>query len=75
MEIDGLLWQPGWRLTPAEIYNAEHTRLIGVESWIIDGLGQLESIPERLARATDIVLVNADNHASMKWRHGVRMAL
>lgn len=58
MEIDALLWRPGWQLTPAEIYNAEHARLIGKESWIIDGLGRLDSIPARLARATDIVLVD-----------------
>jgi adenylate kinase family enzyme len=58
VEIDGLLWQPGWKLTPVEIYSAEHARLIGEESWIIDGLGRLDSIPERLARATDIVLVD-----------------
>jgi adenylate kinase family enzyme len=58
VEIDGLLWQPGWELTPVEVYDAEHARLIAEESWIIDGLGRLESISERLARATDIVLVD-----------------
>jgi adenylate kinase family enzyme len=58
VEIDGLLWQPGWQLTPVEIYNAEHARLIATENWIIDGLGRLDSIPARLARATDIVLVD-----------------
>jgi adenylate kinase family enzyme len=58
VEIDGLLWQPGWQLTPVEIYNAEHAHLIAEENWIIDGLGRLDSIPARLARATDIVLVD-----------------
>jgi adenylate kinase family enzyme len=58
VEIDGLLWQPGWQLTPVEVYNAEHARLIGGEAWVIDGLGRLDSIPARLARATDIVLVD-----------------
>lgn len=58
VEIDGLLWQHGWQLTPVEIYNAEHARLIAEESWIIDGLGRLDSIPARLTRATDIVLVD-----------------
>lgn len=52
------MWQPGWQLTPVEIYNAGHARLIGQESWIIDGLGRLDSIPQRLARATDIVLID-----------------
>jgi adenylate kinase family enzyme len=58
VEVDGLLWQPGWQLTPAETYHAEHARLIAAESWIIDGLGRLDSIPARLARATDIILVD-----------------
>jgi adenylate kinase family enzyme len=58
VEIDGLLWQPGWQLTPVEVYNAEHARLISGESWIIEGLGRFDSIATRLARATDIVLVD-----------------
>jgi adenylate kinase family enzyme len=58
VEIDGLLWQSGWQLAPIEIYNAEHARLIATENWIIDGLGRLDSIPGRLARATDIVLID-----------------
>jgi adenylate kinase family enzyme len=58
VEIDALLWQQGWPLVPADIYNAEHARLIAGEGWIMDGLGRLESIPARLARATDIVLID-----------------
>jgi adenylate kinase family enzyme len=58
VEIDGLLWRPGWQLAPVETYNAEHARLIAEENWTIDGLGRRESIPARLTRATDIVLVD-----------------
>jgi adenylate kinase family enzyme len=58
VEIDAVLWQPGWRLTPADMYDVEHTRLIAQERWIIDGLGRQESIPQRLARSTDIVLID-----------------
>jgi adenylate kinase family enzyme len=58
IEIDSLLWQPGWQLTPNEVYDAEHARLIAGDNWIIDGLGRRESIPARLARATDIILVD-----------------
>jgi adenylate kinase family enzyme len=58
VEIDGLMWRPGWRLAPVETYDAEHARLIAEENWIIDGLGRRESIPARLSRATDIVLVD-----------------
>jgi adenylate kinase family enzyme len=58
VEIDAVLWQAGWRLTPAATYDAEHARLIAGERWIIDGLGRQESIPQRLTRSTDIVLVD-----------------
>jgi adenylate kinase family enzyme len=58
VEIDTLLWQPGWRLAPVETYNAEHARLIAQERWIIEGLGRQESIPQRLSRSTDIVLID-----------------
>jgi len=57
-EIDGLLWQPGWVPTPVEAYEAGHALLIGGSGWIIDGLGRRESIPARLERATDIVLID-----------------
>jgi adenylate kinase family enzyme len=57
-EIDALLWQPNWELTPADVYEAEHGRLIAAESWIADGLGSLASIPPRLSRATEIVLID-----------------
>ena len=78
VEIDNLLWQQGWQLTPVEIYTTEHARLIAEENWIIDGLGRLDSIPDRLARATDIVLIDmppwvhfwlaAERH--IQWRAG-----
>ena len=58
VEIDALLWQQAWQLTRVDIYNAEHARLIAEQNWIIDGLGRLDSIPARLARATDIVLID-----------------
>jgi adenylate kinase family enzyme len=58
VEVDALLWRPGWRLAPVETYNAEHARLIAQERWIIDGLGRQDSIPQRLFRATDIVLID-----------------
>jgi hypothetical protein len=58
IEIDRLLWQEGWVLTPTDIYEGEHRRLIEQEQWIIDGLGQQASIPARIARATDILLID-----------------
>ncbi|WP_119303085.1 P-loop NTPase family protein [Dongia deserti] len=58
IEIDALLWQPGWKPTPAEMYEAEHGRLIARSSWVIDGLGRLESMADRLERATEIIFID-----------------
>ena len=58
VEIDAVLWRPGWQLTPAALYEAEHDRLIARESWVIDGLGRMESLDPRLRRATEIILVD-----------------
>jgi adenylate kinase family enzyme len=58
IEVDALLWQPGWRLTPIETYDREHERSIAQDRWVIEGLGTRASIPWRLLRATHIVLVD-----------------
>jgi adenylate kinase family enzyme len=57
-EIDAFLWQPGWVLNSAEAYEGQHQRIIASDRWILDGLGRLETIANRLARATDIVLID-----------------
>lgn len=58
VEIDALLWRPGWTLTPPEMYDGEHMQLIAGDAWLIEGLGTRESIPARLQRATEIVLID-----------------
>ena len=58
VEIDSILWRQGWRLAPEVEYRAEHARLIAEDRWVIDGLGRQDSVPARLARATDIVLID-----------------
>ena len=58
VEIDSILWQPGWRLTPEAEYRAEHARIVAQDCWVIDGLGRQDSISARLARASDIVLID-----------------
>ena len=58
IEIDRLLWQDGWQLTPTEVYNRQHDEMIQGEGWIMDGLGRQASIPSRLARATEIILID-----------------
>ena len=58
IEVDRLLWQPGWNLAPIEIYDQGHGQAIASECWIIDGLGRLESIEPRLRRASWIILID-----------------
>jgi len=58
VEIDALLWQPGWQLMPTETYEAEHDRQIAQPAWVIDGLGRLESLGARLQRASEIVFID-----------------
>jgi hypothetical protein len=58
VEVDALLWRPGWQLAPAEEYAAAHAWQIAEDCWVIDGVGTRASIPARLDRATDIVLID-----------------
>jgi adenylate kinase family enzyme len=58
IEVDRLLWQPGWQLTPESEYSREHAEIIARDRWVIDGLGRQNSIAERLARSTEIVLID-----------------
>jgi adenylate kinase family enzyme len=57
-EIDAIVWRPGWAMTPQAEYDAAHAALIAEESWVLDGLGWTHSLPERFARATEIILVD-----------------
>ncbi|MGH6931808.1 MAG: hypothetical protein ACREEE_05175, partial [Dongiaceae bacterium] len=59
VEIDALVWQPGWKLSSDEVFDAEHGRILAEEHWLIDGLGNnLASIATRLERATEIILID-----------------
>jgi hypothetical protein len=58
IEVDRLLWQPEWQLTPEADYAREHAKIIAQDRWVIDDLGRQDSIAPRLARATEIVLVD-----------------
>jgi adenylate kinase family enzyme len=58
VEIDRLLWQDGWVLTPEDDYRRQHREMIGEEDWVVDGLGRQDSIAERIGRATHIILID-----------------
>jgi adenylate kinase family enzyme len=77
-EVDQLLWQPGWRLAPPELYERRHGEIIEQEAWMIEGLGSQDSIPRRMARATEIILIDLPlwvhfwlaAERQMKWLDG-----
>ncbi|MGJ4927474.1 adenylate kinase [Bradyrhizobium sp. HKCCYLRH3095] len=58
VEVDKLLWEEGWRLAPPDEYDAKHAAAIARDEWIIEGLGTLASIPARIARATEVLLID-----------------
>jgi hypothetical protein len=57
-EADRLLWQPGWKLTPAEQYERRHAEAVAGDSLVIEGLPRQDSISRILERATEIILVD-----------------
>jgi hypothetical protein len=56
--VDRLLWQRGRQLTPKADYEREHAKILAQDRWVIDGLGRQDSIAERLARSTAIILID-----------------
>ncbi len=48
----------GWRLAPEHDYARGHAEIVAQHRWVIDGLGRQDSIAERLARSTDIILID-----------------
>ena len=58
IEVDKLLWEEGWKLAPPDVYETRHSAAIAGDKWVIEGLGSQGSIPARVSRATEIVLID-----------------
>jgi len=58
IEVDRLLWEEGWKIAPTEVYERQHAEAIAGDRWVIDGLGRRASIPDRVSRATEIILID-----------------
>jgi adenylate kinase family enzyme len=58
IEVDRLLWRQGWQLTPAADYARGYAEIVAQDRWVIVGLGRQHSIAERLARSTEIILID-----------------
>lgn len=66
-EIDTLYWREGWVEAPRDIYDCHHAAAIAETSWVIDGLGRLDLIPQRLSRATEIILIDMPYGRIFGW--------
>jgi adenylate kinase family enzyme len=68
-EVDRLLWRQDWQVTPADDYARGHAAIVAQNRWVIDGLGRQDSIAERLARSTEVILIDMP-----LWMHFWRAA-
>ncbi|MEF0944306.1 adenylate kinase [Rhizobium sp. BR 362] len=57
-EIDRFLWLEGWTPAPLDTYARKHEEIVSGDAWVIDGLGHWNSIPSRVDRATEIILID-----------------
>lgn len=48
--LDSVVWQPGWKKTPADLRAKLETELVLGESWVIDG------VSKRIRDAADLVI-------------------
>ena len=55
--LDALFWNPGWRPTPPDEWEAKHRALLARSRWIVDG-GFTVSMPERFSAADTVVIVD-----------------
>ncbi|MEO9959029.1 MAG: hypothetical protein ABJF07_01930 [Nisaea sp.] len=77
-EIDKLLWQEGWVPAPRVFYEEAHNSVIRDDNWIIEGLGMLETIDQRIDRANHVIFCDFPlwqhfwllAERQLKWAHG-----
>ncbi|MFJ9378730.1 hypothetical protein [Streptomyces sp. NPDC101455] len=55
--LDDLYWRPGWRRTPEDRWRLLVGELARGKRWIVDG-NHMSTVPERLARAEVVVLLD-----------------
>ena len=53
--IDKIYWLPGWKLQEQNIFKELHDKWLSLDCWIIDGVGYLEELENRLNRS-DLVI-------------------
>ncbi len=56
VEVDQLLWRPGWQMVPEAEYEVAHAAAMAEEAWVMDGMGYSASLNARMKRATHVIL-------------------
>ncbi len=64
--LDKLWWLPGWREKSREEFDAELTRILRLDSWIIDG-NYARTLPERLKYADTVIFLKYSRTRCL-WR-------
>ena len=41
VEMDRIIWQPGWQSTPPEVCREQLSRLLQSDAWVLDGVSRL----------------------------------
>ncbi|MEL7211593.1 MAG: adenylate kinase [Pseudomonadota bacterium] len=56
VEVDTLLWRPGWQMVPEAEYEIAHAAAMDEDAWVMDGMGYSASLNARMQRATHVIL-------------------
>ena len=67
VELDHLLWQPGWTQADPEALRRQHADAIASDRWLIDGYGPWDLVPQRLDRADTIIFVDHPLPVHLWW--------
>ena len=41
VEMDRIIWQPGWQKTPADVSREKLNQLLSSNSWVLDGVSRM----------------------------------
>jgi len=66
IHLDKKFWQPGWAMTPSDIWRRKVAELVAQDMWVIDGTYD-KSLDIRLPRADTVVLLDFPRHLCL-WR-------
>jgi adenylate kinase family enzyme len=70
IHLDTEFWQPGWKITPLEIWRGQVAKLVEREAWIMDG-NYGASLDLRLPRADTVIWFDYPRHVCLRraiWR-------